>query len=194
MGRVRGNPGKSLRRHDRPAHDDRRLLRSRHHQLLHSRAIEWSQDQFGRQLILHGLNTSSSAKGEPLRNPWIAESDVEREATEYGFNVVRYLIFWDAIEPQKDQFDQAYIDRIETRVNWYTSRRMYVLLDMHQAAPLELPGGTPWWLKNIDPTVVNSWINFWQYTNHKDLQDHYILAWQKIAERFKDNPYVIGYD
>ncbi len=173
------------------------------------------QDQFGRQLILHGLNTSSSAKGEPLRNPWIAESDVEREATEYGFNVVRYLIFWDAIEPQKDQFDQAYIDRIETRVNWYTSRRMYVLLDMHQdlysiflggdgapewacrtngAAPLELPGGTPWWLKNIDPTVVNSWINFWQYTNHKDLQDHYILAWQKIAERFKDNPYVIGYD
>ena len=173
------------------------------------------QDQYGRQLILHGLNTSSGAKAEPLRNPWIIESDVEKEATEFGFNFVRYLIFWDAIEPEKDVFDQAYIDRIEQRVNWYTSRGMYVMLDMHQdlyalqfggdgapnwacrtngAAPISLPGGTPWWLKNIDPAVINSWINFWSYTSHKDLQDHYILAWQKIAERFKNNPYVIGYD
>jgi endoglycosylceramidase len=173
------------------------------------------QDQFGRQLILHGLNTSSSAKGEALRNPWILESDVDREDKEFGFNFVRYLIFWDAIEPQKDNFDAAYLDRVEQRVNWYTSRGMYVMLDMHQdlysiflggdgapewacrtngAAPISLPGGSPWWLKNIDATVVNSWINFWQYTNHKDLQDHYILAWQKVMQRFKNNPYVIGYD
>ena len=173
------------------------------------------QDQFGRQLILHGLNTSSSAKSEALRNPWISESDVDREDKEFGFNFVRYLIFWDAIEPQKDNFDAAYLDRVEQRVNWYTSRGMYVMLDMHQdlysiflggdgapewacrtngATPISLPGGSPWWLKNIDATVVNSWINFWQYTNHKDLQDHYILAWKKVAERFKNNPYVIGYD
>lgn len=173
------------------------------------------QDQYGRQLILHGLNTSSGAKGEPLRNPWIEERDVDREDKEFGFNFVRYLIFWDALEPQKDVFDEAYLDRIEQRVNWYTSRGMYVMLDMHQdlyalqfggdgapdwacrtngAAPIELPGGTPWWLKNIDPAVINSWINFWSYTQHKDLQDHYILTWQKVAERFKNNPYVIGYD
>lgn len=173
------------------------------------------QDQYGRQLILHGLNTASNAKSDSLRNPWISESDVERELNIFGFNVVRYLIFWDAIEPQKDFFDDAYLDRVEERVNWYSSRGMYVMLDMHQdmysiifggdgapawacrtngAAPIELPGGTPWWLKNIDPQVVNSWINFWAYTNHKDLQDHYILAWKKVIERFKNNPYVIGYD
>ena len=154
------------------------------------------KDQFGRQLILHGLNTSSSAKSEPLRNPWIIESDVDREAKEFGFNFVRYLIFWDAIEPQKDVFDQAYLDRVEERVNWYTSRGMYVMLDMHQdlysakfggdgapewairtdgAEPLDLGPDTPWWLKNIDPQVMKSWTNFWEYTRHKDLQDHYIL-------------------
>lgn len=173
------------------------------------------KDQYGRQLILHGLNTSSSAKSEPLRNPWIIESDVEREAKEFGFNFVRYLIFWDAIEPQKDVFDQAYLDRVEERVNWYTSRGMYVMLDMHQdlysakfggdgapewairtdgAEPLDFGPDTPWWLKNIDPQVMKSWTNFWEYTRHKDLQDHYILAWQKVLERFKSNPYVIGYD
>lgn len=172
------------------------------------------QDQYGRQLILHGLNTSSSAKAEPLRNPWITESDVDREAKEFGFNYVRYLIFWDNIEPEKGVFSNAYLDRIEQRVKWYTSRKMYVMLDMHQdlyalkfggdgapdwairtngAKPLNLENA-PWWLNNINPEVVNCWINFWSYTHHKDLQDHYAMAWQKVAERFKDNPYVIGYD
>ncbi|MCB0507333.1 MAG: cellulase family glycosylhydrolase [Bacteroidetes bacterium] len=173
------------------------------------------QDQYGRQLILRGLNTSNSAKADTLRSPWIVESDVARENNDFGFDFVRYLIFWDAIEPQKDVFDDTYLDRVEQRVNWYTSRGMYVMLDMHQdlysiifggdgapewacrtngAAPINLPGGTPWWLKNIDPAVINSWINFWSYSNHKDLQDHYILAWKFVMERFKNNPYVIGYD
>ena len=173
------------------------------------------QDQYGRQLILHGLNTSSSAKSEPERQPWITENNVIKEDTSFGFNFVRYLIFWDAIEPQKDVFDETYLDKVAERVNWYTSRGMYVMLDMHQdlysivfdgdgapewacrsngVAPINLPGGTPWWLKNIDPAVVNCWVNFWSYSNHKDLQDHYILAWKKVAQRFNNNPYVIGYD
>ena len=172
------------------------------------------QDQYGRQLILHGLNTSSNAKYGNY-HPWIIESDVEREDTAYGFNFVRYLTSWVAIEPEKGVYDESYLNELERRVNWYTSRGMYVMIDMHQdvygaavggngapdwacrtngAAPISLPGGTPWWLKNIDPTVINSWINFWSYTQHKDLQDHYIMVWQKLAERFKNNPYVLGYD
>ncbi|MEZ5054840.1 MAG: cellulase family glycosylhydrolase [Chitinophagales bacterium] len=173
------------------------------------------QDQYGRQLILHGLNTANNSKADTLRSPWITEADVDREDKQFGFNFVRYLIFWDAIEPQKDVFDPVYLDRVEERVNWYTSRGMYVMLDMHQdlysiifggdgapawairsngATPISLPNGTPWWLINIDPAVINCWVNFWAYTNHKDLQDHYILAWKYVAERFKNNPYVIGYD
>lgn len=173
------------------------------------------QDKYGRQLILHGLNTSSSAKSDSEQQPWISENNVIKEDTGFGFNFVRYLIFWNAIEPQKDVFDDNYLDKVEQRVNWYTSRGMYVMLDMHQdlysivfggdgapewacrtngAAPINLPGGTPWWLKNIDPAVVNCWVNFWSYSNHKDLQDHYILAWKKVAERFNNNPYVIGFD
>lgn len=173
------------------------------------------QDQLGRQLILHGLNTSSSSKADPERLPWIKELDVEREYNEFGFNFVRYLILWDAIEPQKGVFDYNYLAKVEERVNWYTSRGMYVMLDMHQdlysikfggdgapewairtdgAKPIDFGEDTPWWLKNIDARVVNSWINFWSYTKHKDLQDHYLMAWQEVVKKFKDNPYVIGYD
>ncbi len=171
-------------------------------------------DEYGRQLILHGLNTSSNAKGAPDRMPWINESHVEREATEFGFNFVRYLIFWDFIEPEKGQLNSAYLDEVQKRVEWYTSRGMYVMLDMHQdlysiefggdgapawairsgGASWDVDMDGPWWLKNISPAVINSWTNFWEYTKHKDLQDHYIEMWKFVAERFKNNPKVIGYD
>jgi endoglycosylceramidase len=174
-------------------------------------------DDYGRVLILHGLNTSSSAKSDSLRNPWIEESDVEREASEFGFNFVRYLIFWDAIEPEKNVFDDEYIDRVQERIEWYTNRNMYVMLDMHQdiysavfggdGAPLwavrsngykrePLDGDMPWWLQNINPAVMHSYQNFFLYDEgrHQDLQDQYIKSWLKIVERFKNNPYVLGYD
>jgi len=89
------------------------------------------QDQYGRQLILHGLNTISKNPADYYQFPFF-ETDVEKEDKEYGFNFVRYGIIWDGIEPQKDSFDNTYLDRVEERVNWYTSRGMYVMLDMHQ--------------------------------------------------------------
>jgi len=169
-------------------------------------------DQFGRQIILHGLN---SGEKNPDVDPWMLESDIEREDKEFGFNFVRYLIIWEGIEPEKGQYDDSYIDRIEQRVNWYTSRGMYVMLDMHQDIYSSVFGGDgapewavhtnghpinvdndlgAWFLKNLDPAVVAALGNFWNYTTYKELQDHYILAWKKVMERFKGNPYVIGYD
>lgn len=170
------------------------------------------QDRFGRQLILHGLN---SGEKNPAVDPWFQESDVAREDTSFGFNFVRYLVLWDGIEPQKDVYDESYLDRIEQRVNWYTSRGMHVMLDMHQDIYSIVFGGDGapawavhsnghtinntnttgvWFLKNLDPAVIAALGNFWNYTTYKELQDHYILAWKKVLERFKNNPNVIGYD
>lgn len=171
-------------------------------------------DEYGRQLILHGLNTSSSAKSDPERMPWIEEHDVEREATEFGFNFVRFLIFWDFVEPEKGVYNYEYLQKVQQRVEWYTNRGMYVMLDMHQdlysirfggdGAPdwaIESNGASwevdidgPWWLRNISPAVINAWTNFWGYSKYKHLQDHYIEMWKVVAERFKSNPRVIGYD
>jgi endoglycosylceramidase len=171
-------------------------------------------DQYGRTLILHGLNTSSSAKTHPERMPWIEEFDVEREATLFGFNFVRFLIFWDAIEPEQGIYDESYLDKVEERISWYASRGMYVMLDMHQdiysihlggdgaplwaiepnGHPLEFSIDGPWWLQNLSPAAIAAWVNFWSYSEHTYLQEHYTAMWQHVAERFRDNPYVIGYD
>ncbi|OQX33177.1 MAG: hypothetical protein B0D91_14995 [Oceanospirillales bacterium LUC14_002_19_P2] len=167
-------------------------------------------DDQGRALILHGLNTSSSAKGHPERMPWIGQSDVEREARDWGFNFVRFLIFWDAIEPQPGVYDEAYLDKVAERVKWYEDQGMYVLLDMHQDLYAYQFGGdgappwatitdglpaepqSPWWITYLQPGVSRAFDHFWR--NDYGLQDHYADMWTHVAKRFKDTPNVIGYD
>ena len=179
--------------------------------------VHYLTDPQGRALILHGINSSSSAKDPATGHlPWVTEADVRQETLDWGFNFVRFLIFWDGIEPEPGVYDEAYLDAVEERIRWYTDNGAWVMLDMHQdiyghavggnGAPewatetslmeffsLDFPG-LPWWVKNIDPSVVAAYMNFWQYGQHRYLQDHYIAAWQKVAQRFRDNPRVIAYD
>jgi endoglycosylceramidase len=171
-------------------------------------------DAYGRTLILHGLNTGGDAKNNDTHQPWISEADVQREHSQFGFNCVRYLIFWGAIEPAKDKYNEAYLQEVKKRVEWYTDRHMYVILDMHQdvfgygvggngapvwasAHPLVqnlIPDKWPWWMQNMEPKVIRSYVQFFKYKKHKDRQDHYLLCWQKVAKLFQNNPYVLGYD
>jgi len=176
---------------------------------------QYITDSQGRALILHGLNTSNSAKNQSNGNlPWISEENVVQETKEWGFNFVRYLIHWAAIEPEKGIFDENYLSEVQKRVEWYTDNGAYVMLDMHQdmysyslygngaaAWATETDGyipademSGPWWMRYLDPAVTAAYKNFWEYSDYAYLQDHYKGAWQKVAERFKDNPMVIGYD
>lgn len=173
-------------------------------------------DAQGRALILHGINTSSSAKSSPDHMPWIEERHVEQVTREFGMNFVRLLIFWDGVEPQRGVYNDAYIEAVRERVRWFTSRGAYVMLDMHQdiysakvggnGAPdwatitsgmeylsLDFPG-MPWWVKNVDPAVIAAFVNFWRHDDYAWLQDHYIGAWVHVAEAFRNEPGVIGYD
>lgn len=172
-------------------------------------------DHHGRTLILHGMATSNYSKFKGL--PWIEESDVEREKL-YGFNVTRYVVGWASIEPEKGQYDQNFIDETIKRIEWYTSRNMYVLIDMHQDLYSSVFGGggngAPYWavftdgveigdydfgdwwfVQYLTPEVKNAFQNFYRYEEpHRFLQDHFINAWLEIVKRVKDNPYVIGYE
>jgi endoglycosylceramidase len=168
------------------------------------------RDAEGRVLILHGVNVSNVSKGAPFFPQWLTEEHVQMLA-DRGLNVVRLLVIWEAIEPAKGEFDQVYLDMIESRVEWFTSRGIYVLVDMHQdlfgpkfggdGAPLwaTLDHGIPfdpppgdWFLKYGEAAVKQSFQSFWD--NEEGIRDHFILAWQEVAKRFADNPMVVGYD
>jgi endoglycosylceramidase len=156
----------------------------------------------------------SASKGTPDRlPPNLKEEDVVRYAREWGFNAVRYLIFWDGVEPARGEFDDEYLNNTEERLDWFAENDVHVILDMHQDVYSEYfcCDGAPEWaieddghpreqlpqwdLHYFTDAVMASFDNFFDYEgDYPYLQDHYIGAWVKVVERFKDHPAVIGYD
>jgi endoglycosylceramidase len=171
------------------------------------------RDADGRVVILRGMNIMSSAKGNPDRLPDLVEEDVERYAQLWGFNVVRYLIFWDGIEPSPGEYDQAYLDKTEERLDWFAANDIHVILDMHQdvyaqyfccdGAPdwaieddgISFEQNPVWDLNYFHPAVMAAFDNFFDFAGeHSRLQTHFARAWAEVANRFKDHPALIGYD
>ncbi len=168
----------------------------------------WIKDEDSRTLILHGANISNYAKRAPTYLSWHTPEDYER-MREWGFNAVRLLIFWVAIEPSPGSFNNAYLEEVEDRVKWAAANGLYVILDMHQDLYSEKYTGdgapewacfddditfnkqTPWNRNYFEPAVMAAFDNFW---TNESLQQHFIDAWKLVAQRFKDNQTVIGYD
>ncbi|MDP6958645.1 MAG: cellulase family glycosylhydrolase [Planctomycetota bacterium] len=167
------------------------------------------RDPAGRIFILHGVNYSQERK----RPPFFDWQDVKHfeDLASWGFNVIRYLINWDSIEPERGYYDVAAIDEIEEGVQFALENNIYVLLDMHQDiySPLFNGNGMPEWTALDDPNVPNSvnsgdWYmnyanmdvchSFDNFYTDEELQLGYANAWIKVIERIKKYPNVIGYD
>lgn len=181
--------------------------------------ISYITDVQGRALVLHGFNTSNNSKYNPDGMPWINKSDVIAENSILGTNAVRFVIFWDLVEPQPGVYNDTYLANILTRVSWYGSLGMHVVLDMHQdlygpgafgdgpqdvdGAPhwatytdgLTIKSVSPWSLMYLQPGEMRVWDNFWGTTRkHPELRELYADAWQHVARYFANNNAVIGYD
>ncbi|UCH35324.1 MAG: cellulase family glycosylhydrolase [Armatimonadota bacterium] len=174
----------------------------------------WIVDGQGRVLILHGVNVANSCKAPPFL-PWQSKDEIAwlRKA---GFDSVRYLTVWEAVEPQPGQYDDSYLDQVAERLEWCREAGLKVVLDMHQdlysrkyggdGAPewacvddgLEYshPGGG-WFMAYMSPAVMRAFDNF--YANKPGpggvgIQDRFIAMWQHVAKRFRDDTNVIGYN
>jgi endoglycosylceramidase len=189
------------------------------------------RDDQGRALVLHGLNVASGAKGPTWHDgppadpgdghPWITEAEAHRIAQDWGFNVVRYLIFWEHVEPQPGVYDDAYLDQVAERVGWFRDAGVWVILDMHQDVygKLDTSGraigfnGAPQWatitdgeifnynrmnwsLNYLNPAVLRAFDHLWNYDDgtHPELQDRYAAMWRHVAGRFAGTSNVLGYD
>nr|WP_322623898.1 cellulase family glycosylhydrolase [uncultured Flavobacterium sp.] len=73
----------------------------------------------------------------------------------------------------------TYMDRV---VEWCRAENLYVLLDMHCA-----PGGQTG--DNIDDSAGYPWLYF-----SKTSQDEMSAIWVRIAQHYKNDPIIIGYD
>lgn len=173
-------------------------------------------DAAGRQVILHGINVGEKHKRNNYAS-WHSAGDFAR-MRQWGFNCVRLLLIWAAIEPEPGRYDEAYLRRIDQRIAWAKANGLVVLLDMHQDLWGEnVPGGdgAPGWATLDDGQphlragqvwsdayfssrmIQTAFDNFWANRPGPDqvgIQDRFARMWQHVARRYADEPAVVGYD
>jgi endoglucanase len=111
------------------------------------------------------------------RDQYITRKDIDLIA-KAGFNTIRIPFHYKFFEPGNDE-GFALVDRV---VGWAKEDGLYVILDMHCA-----PGGQTG--ANID----DSWGYPWLYEDEAS-QQHAMDIWKRVAEHYRNNPTVLGYD
>ncbi|WP_263351461.1 glycoside hydrolase family 5 protein [Acidicapsa acidisoli] len=111
------------------------------------------------------------------RDQYITRKDIDLIA-KAGFNTIRIPFHYKFFEPGNEE-GFALVDRV---VGWAKEDGLYVILDMHCA-----PGGQTG--ANID----DSWGYPWLYEDEAS-QQHAMDIWKRVAEHYRSNPTVLGYD
>jgi endoglycosylceramidase len=175
----------------------------------------WLTAPDGRVVVLHGVNMVYK------RPPYIPAitgfgEDDARFLAEHGFNTVRLGLIYAGVEPSPGVYDDTYLERIAETVRILARHRIFVQLDFHQDLYNErFQGeGFPDWAVQDDglpaepkvgfpgnypamPALNRAFDNFWANRpgpGGVGLQDRYAAAWRHVAERFRDQPYLMGYD
>jgi len=150
--------------------------------------------------------------------PAFSADDAARMHT-LGFNVLRLPINWSAIEPEQGVFDEAYLDAVQTVVEHCADASVHVILDFHQDAYSKEIGedGAPLWAIHPAPTellegplgdslserrfsaqVLAAFDGFFidddEDTSDQWLQMAFAEMARHVAERFADEPWVLGYE
>lgn len=114
---------------------------------------------------------------QTYRDAYVTEDDM-RFLHEAGLNSIRIPLHYKFFTPGNEEGFQG-LDRV---VGWAKKYGLYVILDMHCA-----PGGQTG--SNID----DSWGYPWLFESAED-QELTIRIWKRIAQHYRDNPTVLGYD
>lgn len=92
----------------------------------------WLRDDAGRVRIVRGTNIAADAKLAADRLPRIGAGLPARLRDEMGFDCVRLLVFWDALEPRPGQWDARYLDAVRGLVAELCDAGLEVIVDLHQ--------------------------------------------------------------
>lgn len=119
------------------------------------------------------------------------KADIDAMAA-WGFNSVRlpmhYALYTLPVDQEPIAGQQTWIEdgfrRTDQLLAWAKANDLYLILDLHAA-----PGGqgNDLNISDRDPTKPSLWQDPAQ-------QEKMIALWRKLAERYKDEPYIGGYD
>ena len=121
----------------------------------------------------------------------VTKADIDFMAAS-GFNSVRlpmhYELFTPAVEDEpvrgKITFKEDGFKRIDALLKWCADNHIYLILDLH-AAPGGQGNDLP--IADRDPAKPSLW-------DGPQNQDKMVALWAELARRYKDSPWIGGYD
>ena len=116
-----------------------------------------------------------------FRRNFIQESDM-RQVSDFGFNCVRLPFNYRLIESKSNGYNLAGLKYIDDVIDWASKYGVYVMLDLHAA-----PGAQnhDWHSDSLGRAEL--------WTKKSNRAKVYKL-WEFLADRYKDEPMVAGYD
>jgi len=175
---------------------------------------EWFIDENGRVVLLRGVNLGGNSKipftpngatyiktefrdhekvsfvGRPFP---LKEADEHfKRLKHWGFNCLRFLITWEAIEHQgPKQYDKEYLDYVEEILKIASGHGFYTFIDPHQDVWSRMSGGdgAPCWTfekVGLDFTKFDSseaaYVMQYRYDSN-DLKKYHAMYWPGNASR-----------
>ena len=117
-------------------------------------------------------------------NSYFTEPDAEY-INSLGLNLVRIPINYHQFEDDMNPgvIKEAAFKHLDRVIELCAKYKIYTVIDLHA-----LPGSQNQHWHSDNPTHKDL---FWK---HKDFQDRVVILWEAIAERYKNQPWVAGYD
>lgn len=159
--------------------------------MMQSSEVADTQHEFRERLI----ELMGEPKTDEFFDAWlenhVTRSDIDSLA-KWGFNSVRlpmhYNLFTLPIEKEPVSGENTWLDKgfnmIDDLLQWCEANQMYLILDLHAA-----PGGqgANAAISDYDPDKPSLW-------ESEENRNKTTALWTKIAERYKDEPWIGGYD
>ncbi|MBT3220068.1 MAG: cellulase family glycosylhydrolase [Proteobacteria bacterium] len=169
----------------------------------------WLDD--GRVVIHRGVNLNSHAKSASGGYHHGIDEPSLALLSSNGFTLVRYLVFWEALEPEDGVFDEAYIDQVRADLLQLQSLNLDVVIDFHQDVWGEGFGATGfprwtcdeeryanfegsdsyWFMAYTDDSVIACFDEFWA---SQTLQERYAQMAAHLVESLADIDNFVGLD
>ncbi len=177
-------------------------------------------DDVGRVVLLRGVVAGSGSLVPPHRPIALGDDDAFRQLRSWGFNAVRLVVPWEALEPAPRALNLDHVRYLQWFLDAAHRNGLVVVVDNALSGASRCLGGTgapAWahrpglvseeavasgcadpghsWLPDW-PRRLRWWADFYDGAWTPDdlsLQDHLIWAVGKVAEVLQDHPALLGY-
>lgn len=169
-------------------------------------------DGQGRERLFNGLNMVCKEPDLGFVYP-LGSSDYQR-LSHNGINVLRFGIYWAAIEPNPGEYNETYLQRVKEQLIYACEAGIFTFLDFHQDLyGVSFGGGAPAWAEVTDglphitgdlwsdaylisPALNRAIEHFWNNDPlcGIGLQEYFFHMLKHTVAFFSGTPGLLGYD